>query len=299
MQPWFLDTVCDENSWNVCLDFEKNGSIQGILIYHIVEKWGFKILKMPPLLPAMPLWIKDDPTWKNEHRLSFEKTVLQNLIAQLPKSVFSLQFYPPTFKNWLPFWWAGYRIEPMLNYVIDNVDNLTAVWDNMKSATRRKIHKAQNERFKVEKSDDIEAFYTLFLQTINRVGFKTHTTESLLVKLHTLILVKKTGQIYFVKDKSNVVVAALYVLFDGKTGYYWIPTMNEKAGNSGATSLLMWEVLNDLSQQRITQFKATGSMLPNLEAFITAFGATQETYWKMTKYGNQFMAFLHLLKRKT
>ena len=73
--------------------------------------------------------------------------------------------------------------------------------------------------------------------------------------------------------------------------------MDEKTGNSGATRLLLWEVLQELNRRGIPRFEALGSMSENLEPFMSTFGAKQENYWKMTRYGNRFFALLHAFKK--
>ena len=297
MQPWFLDAVCGVDNWAICMDKTANGAINGVLVYHFVEKWGFKIIKMPTLTPYLTIWLRTDEAWKANYKLSFEKTVLKNLIAQLPSTAFSQQMYPSSFRNWLPFSWAGFQVEPLMKYVLEDFGVMQIVWQNLKDTVRNKIRKAQKSGFSVELGDDIEAFYIIFQKTVNRIGFKTGVTKEMLFQLHAEIRSRDLGKIFFAVDTEGSVLAALYVVWYEKTSIYWIATMDEKAGSSGATSLLVWEVLQELSRRGISRFEATGSMAENLESFISAFGFRQETFWKMTRYGNRFFAFLHFLKK--
>jgi Acetyltransferase (GNAT) domain len=297
-QPWFLDAVCGADNWGVCMDFGKNGEVNGAMPYHFVKKWGFKILKMPTLTPYMSVWLNIDPTWKTEHRLSFEKTVLKTLIEQLPKTVFSMQMYPPNLQNWLPFLWKGYRVEPLLNYIIDDLENTEQVWANFKSLLRKKIRKAEKQGITVVIRDDFEAFYNIFEKTTHRIGFKTGATKAILFRAHEEIRRQDAGKMFFALDTEGDILAAFYIIWDAKQASYWVATMDEKAGNSGATNLLMWTVLQELGRRKIPKFESAGSMAENLESFITAFGARQELFWKMTKYGNRLFAFFHFLIKK-
>jgi Acetyltransferase (GNAT) domain len=297
MQPWFLDAVCGSDKWAACMDIANNGDVNGAMVYHFVDKWFFKILQMPTLTGCMGIWLRDDVAWKTEYRSSFEKTVLKNLINQLPKTAFSLQMYAASLQNWLPFLWAGYRVEPMMNCVIDNLGDTALVWENLKDSVRTKIRKAQKLNLTVEIRDDIDTFYTLICQTVNRIGYKTGITKSILYQLHEEIRRRDAGKIFFAVDKMGVIHAAFYIIWDTKKAIYWIPTMNQDTGNSGATRLLLWEILQELSRRGIPRFEAMGSMSENLEPFMTTFGAKQETYWKMTRYSNAFFGLLHTLKK--
>lgn len=297
MQPWFLDVVCGADKWAVCMDFAKNGDINGVLVYHFVEKWGFKILKMPTLTPYMNLWLRNSTSWKMEYQLSFERTVIKSLISQLPRTVFSLQMYPPTFKNWLPFWWKDHRVEPMMNYVMDDLNDVQSVWANLKDTVRNKIRKAQKLGVTVEIRDDFNAFYQLFKETISRKNFNTGASENMLYQLHKEIQEREAGKIFFAVDSSGVIHGAIYVIWDCQKAFYWIATMNKAGGNSGATNLLLWTVLQELKQRGIQRLEVTGSMVENLESFISSFGAKQETYWKISRYSNPFFELLHFIKK--
>ena len=297
MQPWFLDIVCGSNNWDICMDISKNGKVNGVLVFHFVQKWGFKILKMPTLTPYMNLWIRNETTWKTEYKLSFEKSVLQNIFSQLPTSVFSLQMYPPSLQNWLPLWWAGYRVEPMMNYVLDDLKDIDCVWLDMKSTIRNTINKAKKLNVKITTCEDIDLFYSIFKQTVERIGFKTGITQRILSELHQEIQNRNAGKIFLAIDADGNICATFYIIWNEITAFYWIAAMNENFNKNGATSLLLWEVLQKMNQQGIQKFVAIGSMAKNLEFFITRFGFKQEVYWKITRYGNRFFEFLHFLKK--
>ena len=115
--------------------------------------------------------------------------------------------------------------------------------------------------------------------------------------MHREIQERNAGKIFLAVDIEGNICAAFYIIWDDITAFYWIPTMNENLNNNGATSLLLWEILQELNRRGIQKFVATGSMAKNLEFFISGFGFKQEIFWKLTRYGNRFFEFLHLLKK--
>jgi hypothetical protein len=296
-QTWFLDAVCGEGNWAVCLDEDKNGLVQGVLIYHTARQWGFPIIKQPTLTPFMPLYLHDEAHWKNTFRLSFQKKTLRRLFSQIPPTAHFLQFYPPYFKNWLPLKWLGFRIEPMMLYAIQPLQDTDRLWSNLKDTVRNKIRKAEKSGIEVVLSDDFDGFYKLFTATFSRLKAKTGATENILRRLDTEIRKRQVGQIYLARQINTAdSIAALYVVWDKTTAYYWVAATGDTTQNEGATSLLLWSVLKDLGQRGIKRFEATGSMAENLETFIAAFGAEQEVFWKVSRYGNRFWAVLHSLR---
>ena len=123
---------------------------------------------MPIQTPYMGLWLrKEDKIVKTESRLSHEKAVLKKLIEQLPSTVFSLQIYPPSLQNWLPFWWAGYHVEPRMLYVIEDLQNIDQVWQGLKDKAINTIRKAEKLNFSIETQDDLDSFYELFKKSVD------------------------------------------------------------------------------------------------------------------------------------
>ena len=295
-EAWWLDAVCGAEGWQVALDFDKNGNINGALTYQIVKKWGIKIIQMPPQTGYMNLWLRDDAAWKTESHLRFQRTVLKNLIAQLPSDVaYFNQFLPPSFQNFLPFRWANFHIEPHVAYVLDDLKNTSRLWENLKDTARNKIRKAEKAGISVESSLDFERFYAIFEKNYQRLGVQTRATRQFFERIHAEIKKQNVGKVFFATDTEGSVHAALYVVWSNSTAIYWAAAADENHRTSGATSLLLWRVLENLSARGIQRFEALGSGAENLESFIASFGARQEVFFKISRYRNRFFQQLHLL----
>ena len=92
--------------------------------------------------------------------------------------------------------------------------------------------------------------------------------------------------------------AALYIIWDKTTAYYWLGGSAIAHRNSGALTLLIWEIMQDVAQKGIQIFDFTGSDLENLESFFSAFNAEKKTYFKVSRYGNRALKFVDKLLRK-
>ena len=58
MQPRWLDAVCGPANWELCLSFDKEGEIAGILPYYFKSSFGMKRITMPPLTDYMGPWMR-------------------------------------------------------------------------------------------------------------------------------------------------------------------------------------------------------------------------------------------------
>ena len=122
-KSWWLDALCKEKNWGVALVENGNG-IMASMPYYIKKKMIFTIITMPKQTQTMGPYIKYPDGQKYEKRLSFEKKIINELIAQLPKVDMFIQDFHYNITNWLPFYWAGYKQSTSYTYVIEDISDI-------------------------------------------------------------------------------------------------------------------------------------------------------------------------------
>lgn len=295
-QAWFLDAVCGTENWDICMDIEQSGRINGVLPYFITKKWGFKIIQQPFLTGYMGLWIRYEPHWNAHQKASQERAVLKNLIAQLPATAFFSQAYQPHFQNWLPFHWSGFDTTVRMTHLLEGLQNTETIFKNFKDNVRKKIKKTA-DLIRIETTDDVVLVYDIYEQIMATKGRKMSYSKAFLVNLHAKIKKNQAGQLYKAIDTEGVVHAAVYIVWDATTAYYWLGGSVVAHRNSGALTLLLWEIMQDVAKRGIQIFDFTGSNLENLESFFSAFNAEKRTYFRVSRYGNRFLKFVDKMFR--
>jgi hypothetical protein len=295
-QAWFLDAVCGQDNWGVCIDIKQNGLINGVLPYFFTKKWGFKIIQQPVLTGYMGLWIHYDPHWAAHQKASQERAVLKNLIAQLPAVPFLSQAYPSYFQNWLPFSWAGFEQTARMTHILRGLQNTDALFNNFKDNVRKKIKKA-SATIQVETTEDVNLVYDIYDQIMAMKGRQMSYSKSFLAHLHAQIKENNAGQLYKAVDREGGIHAALYIVWDATTAYYWLGGSATAHRNSGALTLLLWEIMQDVGKRGMENFDFTGSDLENLESFFSAFNAEKQTYFKVTRYGHRILKWADKILR--
>lgn len=108
LQPWWLDTVCGEEYWDVCLSYDKENRIRGVLTYHLKTwKYFFNVILPPLMTPFSGIWIAPGREGaRNYQENSRRKEILAELIRQLPRVDLLVQNYHFSLTDWLPFYWA-------------------------------------------------------------------------------------------------------------------------------------------------------------------------------------------------
>ncbi|MBL7816364.1 MAG: GNAT family N-acetyltransferase [Saprospiraceae bacterium] len=297
MQPWFLDAVCSAGEWNVCMDIAKNGEVNGVLVYYMVKKWGFTTAQMPFQTAYMGLWIKEYPSQKLHQKTSHERNTLKSLIAQLPSFAYFSQSFSPQFSYWQPFQWAGFQHQLKVTHIVEGLDKPTELFNNFKENTQKKIKKAA-KNVVVEKNDDSKIVYDIYSQIQNRYGRRMSYSLSFLENLDRKLKKNKAGQLYLARSVDDGAVhAALYIIWDKTTAYYWLGGSDERYRNSGALSLLIWEILKEMGSKGIKQFDFTGSSAENLETFFTSFGAKKVAYLHLNRINNRFLSLFYTFKK--
>ena len=295
-EAWFLDAVCGAENWGVCLDLEQNGRINGVLPYFLTKKIGLRIIQQPVLTGYIGLWIRYEKPWNHHQKASQERAVLKNLIAQLPPTAYFSQAYPPDFQNWLPFHWAGFDTIVRMTHVLTGLQNTDALFKNFKDNVRKKIKKTLST-IHVEQTDDIRLIYNIYEQIMATKGRKMSYSLAFLSNLHAKIKENQSGQLFKALDTEGVTHATVYVIWDASTAYYWLGGSAGAHRNSGALTLLLWEIMQNMAKRGIQNFDFTGSDMENLESFFSAFNAEKRTYFKVTRYGNGLLKFADKILR--
>ena len=258
---------------------------------------GLTISSQPVLTGYIGLWLRYETPWNIHQKASQERAVLKNLIAQLPPTAYFSQAYPPDFQNWLPFHWAGFDTTVRMTHILRGLQNTEAIFKNFKDNVRKKIKKT-SATIHVEKTDDINLVYNIYEGIMATKGRKISYSLAFLSNLHAKIKENQAGQLFKALNTEGAVHAAVYVIWDASTAYYWLGGSAVVHRNSGALTLLLWEIMQDMAKRGIQNFDFTGSDMENLESFFSAFNAEKRTYFKVARYGNGLLKFADKILRR-
>jgi hypothetical protein len=292
-QYFWLDAVCGSENWNVCLAYNKNDEIIGTLPYYINKKHGFRRLSLPKLTQKLGPWIKYPSGQKAETKLSYELKICNELISRLPKNNEFIQNFDHTITNWLPFHWKGYKQTTRYTYRLSEIQKLDSIYNEFKGNIKREIKKAEKKGINIVIDDDIKLFYKINKKTFDRQKKKIPYIFEFIENLDNTI--KDHRIIFFAKDSENRIHAAIYVIWDNDCAYYLMGGGDPELRNSGATSLLMWHAIREMST-KVKYFDFEGSMIEPIERFFRAFGSSQTPYFQVSKVFSKRLKLIYFLK---
>jgi len=280
-RSWWLRAVAPQR-FSILTLRKGTRIIAGMPMVH-TRKWGYHAIHMPPLTQTLGALLAPPSSDRYEKRLSREMDVLESLVEVIPKAnYFRLNFHP-NFTNWLPFYWARYEQTTRYSYAIIDLSDLDKVFSEFTHSKRKNIKKAQGL---VEVRDDLPAadFYSNHKMTLRKQGEFISYSYQLFKKLYDTTYENHAGKTWYAIDSKGNIHAAIFVVFDCKSAYYLISSIDPDYRNSGASSLLLRDAIAYVSQYT-NRFDFEGSMIKGVEHSFRKFGAIQTPYFTISKGG--------------
>lgn len=285
-KDWWLDSVCGD-AWDVCL-VENEGEVVASMPYVLKQRYGSTLLTMPPLTQTLGPWIRQSSA-KYCNVLAREKELLFALIDHLPSFSFFQQNWHYSCKNWLPFYWRGFKQSTRYTYVIENLNNIDRVFADFSSAYRNKIRKTDTN-IEVCRGLSIDEFYCVNKLTFDRQGLKIPYSIDLLRKQDLALSVKNAREIFYAKGSDGAIHSVLYLIWDDMSSYVHLVGENPHLRNSGAGIRLIWEAIKfTVKELGLDRFDFEGSMIEGVEQVRRDCGAKQVPYFSITKTPSRIM----------
>lgn len=294
-RDWWLDVACGEAYWDVLLTEEK-GRILAALPLYIPHKG---IVSMPPYTQTMGLWFAAEPKdAKYTTTLGKHQALCKTFIDALKPYPHFLQNFNYRITDWLPFYWEGYKQTTRYTYLLNNIEDEKALWDNMSPNIRRNITKAKEKyHITIRKGISIDDFLRIQSLTFKRQHLPGPKQQETLKGLIAVCRQRNQGDLWGAYDEQGQLHAVAFVAWQDSSAYYLAGGGDPELRASGAHSLLLWECIRYTAQYtRLFDFE--GSMIPGVERFFREFGAIQTPFFTITK-GNLsllYRAWLKLIK---
>ena len=288
LQYDWMTCVAKEQQWDVALVGSKN-DVQAFMPYFRKRKLKFEIITVPPLTPYMGPWIHYPEGQKEATRLSYEKKLMEELIDQLPKTDKFIQYFHPAVTNWLPFYWRDFQQSTRYTYVIDDLTDSKALYQNLQGNIRREISKAEKSLC-ISECGTVSVLHELKEKDYQVKGPEINYSSAYFNRVYAKLKEKNACKAWIASEYGKP-VASLLLAWDADSAYYLAGAVDPKHKNTGAMSLLMWTAIQ-FSAGVTNQFNFEGSMVEPIERFFRSFGAKQTPYFEIRKTNSRLLKLL-------
>jgi hypothetical protein len=277
---WWLDALVP-GGYRI-LEVSRGGAI--LAAWPIVEKTvnGRRHLYMPAMTQKLGILFAPSEARPCDVQ-SANQRLTTELLAQLGDAATFAQNFHENFTDWLPFYWHGYAQTTRYTYVLEDISDPDALWENMRAKNRRVIQKEDELGIRVTDDLDLGHFLELNRKTFSRQGREPLESDAYITRLDEACRTHAGRKIFAGVDSQGRVHAAVYVAWMNNTAYYLMGGSEPDLRRSGAQTLALWEAIR-FARSVATHFDFEGSMLPQVEPAFRAFGARQLPYFAISKH---------------
>ncbi len=291
--PWWLDVVCGKQEWDVVL-VKRDDKIVASFPYYTWNEKGMQYILMPRFTQKMGIYIRYPEHQTTMARLSYEKEIMTEIITRLPCYDFFCVNFDYRYTNWLPFYWQGFSQTTNYTYIIEDISNVEEVYRNFDRSKKKNIKKAQ-EFIEVGFDLPCSDFYENHRMTLQKQGKKISYSYELFRDLYEAVYREDCGRVIHGCDQQGRLHAAHLVVWDKTSAYDLISTIDPDYRDSGASTLLVYKMIQELSD-KVKIFDFEGSMMEGVENSFRKFGTVQKPYFQVFRRKSKRFIVLKGLK---
>ncbi len=178
-------------------------------------------------------------------------------------------------------------VDAEITWVLDLTQDLDTILQNMRKNTRYYIRKAEKEGVKIivsTKTSDLEKFYKIYIDTVERQKWNAYNFEYLKKEFE---IFKKDDQIkiYLAEYQGKVIASSLFIYYRGEVFYHHSGSLTEFR-HIPASYLIQWQSIKNAKEIGNTKYNFFGIARDNnpkhpwagLSFFKKGFGG-QEQRW--------------------
>lgn len=294
--PWWLDVTAGAENWDVILIRNKNNEIVATFPYMYKKgKFGLKQIGMPVLTQKLgPYIVYDKNKITEAKKITYEHEIYAQIIEKLPNYDSFIINFDQKYKNWLPFYWNGFKQTTRYSYRINNIKNEDRILSQYGRQKKQLIKKGKESlMFCMDLAAD--SFYTYFEEVIQQRKEAVSFSRSQFFALVEAIYKNNSGRIFFCCDSQKQIHAVNLTIWDLSTAYYLIAMRKQNYNMSGGTEFLVHETIKYVSEF-VDVFDFEGSMIKGVEQSYRLFGGEQTEYYSISHTKNKLLALYHALR---
>lgn len=291
VQPDWLDAVAP--FWDVAL-VESDGEILAAMPYCFKKGLPGIRLYMPYVTPYMGPQIVYPQGQKYANRISHERKMVEELLAQLPEAASIELRTDPRWTNGLALQWAGLQQTVRYTHIINDTSDTEQVFSNFQDKVRGHIRKAE-KNLSVCEVQSIDPLFVLLKSNYANKGESLPIDKAYVEGIWKAVQKNGWGTVLEARSEDGVVSAAVLLVWDKERCYYLMSAIDPDNKERGAKAMLIWEGIKIASSKGLA-FDFEGSMVPDIQRFFNSFGGDLTPYYQFEKTSSSMLKVWRSLK---
>lgn len=284
-KPWWLDTVCGENNWDVWL-YRLGTENVAAMPYFITNRDGYQIITKGLLTQNNGLIISYPPNQTQVKKQKYEEKIINaavQMINELDIDLYEQQFHY-SFRNFLPFFWEHFSIIPRLTYVIEDTSSMEMVWVNVSSNYKNTIRKGQKYIHSFEEID-ADRFYCEHEKIFSRQELPCPFSKQLWEQLYNAVVNHDAGKIFTAQDANGNVLSLAFLVWDEESVYLLLGGAVPEYSSLQTYTALVYHCI-EFASERGLKFDFEGSVIKRINHSFREYGGIPKEYYRIRKVYN-------------
>ena len=261
--------------------FSDNGKMVGGLSLYWERRGIFRICRRAPYTPTCGPFL-EMTAQKPVTMIEMRRKALGCMVDLLENESPAICLLPLDrgISEALPFFWHGYKVIPYYTYLLDLSVSLEEIFNNMASAQRNHIAKAQKDQLTVRRTEDLRIVRELVLATFRRQrkSLDEGMLDSILFRY-----CNGNNSFAFTTYRGECPIATCLIVHDHNTAYDLLAGYRAEERHHGAGPLAVCEAIRHAQALGLKTFDFEGSILPAIETYFRGFGGRLVPYLTVNK----------------
>lgn len=286
-QPWWLDSVCGADNWDVYV-VDKNGEYKAAMPYYIELRDGCKVITKAKNTQNNGILIAYPKNQKYTTRLDYEDRIINEIIEFIESMGLTIyeQQYHYSFQNWLPFFWNNYSAMIRYTYVIEDTSDLKIVEENYSPNVRNGLRKAEKTVHLCNEEISVEDFFEVNKMSFERQGKEIPYNLDFVRNIYLEGKKREAVKILAAEDAEENIHSVAFLVWDTESVYYLLNGTNPKFKNSQANCFLIHESIKFAHELNL-KFDFEGSVIKPIENAFRQYGGIRKPYFRIYKAFNE------------
>lgn len=208
--------------------------------------------------------------------------IINTIIGEIVKNNYDIIqiINSPNLVDVRPLSWSNWKTHVLYTYSLSLRSQLPK---SISKKARSTIRKAEKSNINTHKKVDLERYWGLTLDTYNKQNKKPPFSKQYLTKMIDMIIRNNIGEMWIAESESGEIASAEIIVWDNKKAHRWLAASNYNLRDTGATSLLLFEIFQDLQSRGYPEINLMAGNTPQLSMFISGFNPDLAPYYKLEK----------------